>query len=551
MRGSSLFAACFLVTVQSSFSEVRVVGQDECRPWQFRSGVSGKCKCAKSLQNLVLCQNDPYNLELFACFCMSYKNKTGQYLVGSCQYTCQRAKGYYFDITANGSAEMNRLICDRYYHRQGQLCGSCKPGYAPPVYSYSLNCVKCSGSHWMKYIAVSLVPLTILYIVIIVLRLSVTSPMLNGLIIFLQLALSPPHQRIIASSEVKIYIQVVVSLYGIWNLDFFRLVYTPFCLRPNVHTLKVLALDYLVAVYPIVLICLSYLLVSLYDHNVRIIFCLFKPIVSLFIRFRRQWNIRHSLVDAFATFLLLSYVKILSVSVDLLTPVVLYDQTNTPVPQLYLFNQGDMAYLSSHHLPYACLAVFFLLTFTLVPMLLLFLYPCSCFQVCLNRTGRNFHSLHTFMDTFQGHYKNGTDGTRDFRFFSGLYLLLRVLVYGSTVLTYQISSCAYTTAIIAVLAISVALARPYRRFIHNFTDVCFLTLTQLYFITLNTQGFGRFARRNHGLTLIDSLFVVVPFLYMSALLAWQIVPRCLHNTYDRMRRCGMTFQVHKEYELLY
>ena len=44
--------------------------------------------------------------------------------------------------------------------------------------------------------------------------------------------------------------------------------------------------------------------------------------------------------------------------------------------QLYLFNQGDVAFLG-----------------------------CSSFQVCLNRTGCSCQSLHIFMDTFQGHYK--------------------------------------------------------------------------------------------------------------------------------------------------
>ena len=92
--------------------------------------------------------------------------------------------------------------------------------------------------------------------------------------------------------------------------------YTPFCLQPHTSTLQVIALDYVIAVYPLLLTVLSYLLVTFYDCNVKIIVWLWKPFVPLFIRFRRQWNIRSSLVDAFATFLLLSYVKILSVSVD-------------------------------------------------------------------------------------------------------------------------------------------------------------------------------------------------------------------------------------------
>ena len=35
--------------------------------------------------------------------------------------------------------------------------------------------------------------------------------------------------------------------------------------------------------------------------------------------------------------------------------------------------------------------------------------------------------LHAFMDAFQGCYKDGTNGTRDCRYFAGLQLVLRLL----------------------------------------------------------------------------------------------------------------------------
>ena len=388
----------------------------------------------------------------------------------------------YFPIAVNSTSQLNEFMCRR-YNRQGQLCGSCVPGYTPPVYSYYLSCVNCTTSNWAKYTAVSLLPLTAFFVFVVTFRLSGTSPKLNGFILCIQILSSPPNMRALANTPQNTLSYTLTSLLGIWNLDFFRLVYTPFCLQPHTNTLHVLALDYLVAVYPLLLITLSYLLVLLYDRNVRLIVCLWKPFLPLFIKFRRQWNIRNSLVEVFATFFLLSYVKILSVSVDLLVPVLLYDQHGHTLTQLYLFIQGDLPFLGSQHLPYAYLALFFLLTFTLLPMLLLFLYPCSCFQACLNRTGCSCQPLHTFMDTFQGHYKNGTNATRDLRFFSGLYLLLRVVVYTSTVVTYQIASNAYTTVIIAVLALSVALARPYKKYIYNVIDTILLTTAALLYVT--------------------------------------------------------------------
>ena len=61
-----------------------------------------------------------------------------------------------------------------------------------------------------------------------------------------------------------------------------------------------------------------------------------------------------------------------------------------------------------------------LLLLLVVLIILLFLYPCRCFHLRLL-------PLHAFVDAFQGCYKDGTNGTRDCRYFAGLQLVLRLL----------------------------------------------------------------------------------------------------------------------------
>ena len=483
-----LLLVCILTAAVSTTSDA---SNHSCPPWQVKTP-TGACICDsyKNLHGIVLCSDNPYGLVMQECYCMTFGHKL---VVGPCRYTCSRM-GYfsYFNITVNSTDLINDAMCG-VFNRQDQMCGSCKPGYAPPVYSYSLSCVNCTTSNWGKYTAVSLLPLTAFFVFVITFRISAFSPKLHGLILFSQiltcrcylqyLTFKLPNKVDFTPTQ-RYLTQAVISVLGVWNLDFCRLVYSPFCLDPHTNTLQVMALDYLIAVYPLLLIGLSYLLVMLYDHNVGLVVCLCKPFVTLFIKFRRQWNIRSSLVDAFATFLLLSYVKILSVSVDLLLPIPLYDQTGSTLSQLYLFNQGDVAYFSNQHLPYACLAIFFLFTFTLLPMLLLFLYPCSWFQVCLNHTGYSCQSLHIFMDSFQGHYKNGTNGTRDFHYFSALYLLLRALVYASTVLAFQILSYAFTIMFLIAFAVVVSLVQPYKSYSYTLNDAFFLTTTVLLYVSV-------------------------------------------------------------------
>ena len=50
------------------------------------------------------------------------------------------------------------------------------------------------------------------------------------------------------------------------------------------------------------------------------------------------------------------------------------------------------------------------------------------FQKCLGCCGRRLLALHAFADVFQGCYKNGTNGTRDCRYFAGLYLVFRIIL---------------------------------------------------------------------------------------------------------------------------
>ena len=545
----NIFIVVVLVFCSSSvcgelfFAATDIMINRSCPVWQERKNTTGNCVCIHhQMPDFIYCYDGQYYVELPKCFCMTY---TTSYSFGSCQYSCIKERsGLYYTVRTDNESYVNHMMCGT-YGREGQMCGQCKPGYAPPVYSYSLSCVNCTTSNWGKYTAVSLLPLTAFFAFVVTFRISATSPVLHGYVMFVQIVFCPPIMRLIYSvnldKKYALGVDISMSVVGIWNLDFFRVWYTTFCFHPHTNTLQVLALDYLIAVYPLLLIGLSYLLVLLYDHNVRLVVFICKPFVFFFIRFRRQWNIRTSLVDAFATFLLLSYIKILSVSVDLLMPLVVYHQNGTPLTQLYLFNQGDVAYFSSQHLPYACLALFFLLTFTLLPMALLFLYPCSCFQVCLNRTGLSCQSLHIFMDSFQGHLKNGTNGTRDFRSFSAIHLLFRVVVYISLMFAYQVGSYASTSIIVLCFTAITALAQPYKRQTHNFIEVFCLVMLTFATLAFLPQSINNSPLKRKSLMLFNFILIVFLVMYQPTIVILLVKPwKLVSQVWLRMQLKIMT-----------
>ena len=169
-------------------------------------------------------------------------------------------------------------------------------------------------------------------------------------------------------------------------------------------------------------------MIHLYDRNFRPLVMLWRPFGRIFSLFRDKWDIRSSVIDSFATFFLLSNVKFLSVAYDLLRSVWVNQLSfsgNFTHP-LRMYYDATIPYFGSTHLPYAILAIAVLVVFVLLPVLILILYPFRWFQKILNVLPVRWHVLHTFMDSFQGCYKDGTEpGTRDCRWFASVFFIVR------------------------------------------------------------------------------------------------------------------------------
>ena len=274
------------------------------------------------------------------------------------------------------------------------------------------------------------------------------------------------------------------TIYGIWNLDFFRYLIPPFCATDQISPLQVVALEYTVAFYPLLLTVIAYICVQLHARDCRVIVCLWRVFCKCFSscrqRWGRQWDPAASLVHTFAAFLLLSYSKILFVSLQLLSYTQLYVPTGGVLdPARRVYHDASLEWFGSKHLPFALLAIFVLCIFVLFPALVLLLYPTKPFQKCLGCCGSRWLALHAFADVFQGCYKNGTNGTRDCRYFAGLYLVLRIVLllamYGGSVFGRYAEMASVVSLVIAALVFLVF--HPYKdKFWLNVWDSSFFSL---------------------------------------------------------------------------
>ena len=95
----------------------------------------------------------------------------------------------------------------------------------------------------------------------------------------------------------------------------------------------------------------SYIFASLHYRYPRVVL-LWRPFYRCFRCIRNEWDIKNTLIGAFATFILLSYVKIQNISLGLLMPVTVYDMKGQALKQLYLNMDGTVEYFGKKTPPF-------------------------------------------------------------------------------------------------------------------------------------------------------------------------------------------------------
>jgi len=421
-------------------------------------------------------------------------------------------------------SNITELNMCRYFNRAGQLCGNCEENYSIPVYSYDLKCVQCATdpSGWVKYILAAFLPLTVFFILVLSCRLSATSPQLSTFVLFSQIGATGANVRcVLAVIEpypiAEISARVMLSIYGIWNLDFFRTLIPHICVSVGIDTLQALALDYAIAFYPLVLLVITYVLIQVNTCNItnRVISFIISPFHRCAEPLRNQLDVSTSIVEAFATFLLLSYVKLLSVSFDLLVPTHVH-YANGSFVGTYLYYDATIEYFGDKHLPYAVLALFVMLVFILFPILLLLLYPMRFFQRCLDCCRVRWHALHIFIDAFQGCYKDGTNGTRDCRYFGTAPLIARIMFLIIHALRPTALPYGAAQFVLITLAMMIAIIQPYKAqfSVYNVVDSVLPLLLALWCGTVvYIDVTGMTAQRWLNILVVLSFIVGVPPLF--------------------------------------
>ena len=199
-----------------------------CSTWHYYNNAKGQCECG----SLLVC-SDGKEVDIKIHDCATSSGQEDDYCIGACpfRHTVNSTYRMYSEMPSNAS-QLDEVMCGP-YNRRGLLCGECKDGYGPAVYSFDMTCANCS-SLWSRY-AISLylflqfIPTTLIFLCFVVIRFDITSGPLLGYVLFCQttIAATTYHYSFIydyiqhhVSSFLRVMFDMSPTLSQFWSLQF-------------------------------------------------------------------------------------------------------------------------------------------------------------------------------------------------------------------------------------------------------------------------------------------------------------------------------------------
>lgn len=383
-------------------------------------------------------------------------------------------------------SNLTTFFCSDIY-RQDFLCAKCQDGCGIAIYTYyGLPCApQCSDYGIPLYLLLEIGFSTLFFSIIFAIRMSAHSSKWISYLFYSQVIASVIHNNPVIFSgfaQCGHYVPIILqSVYGIWGMDFLRLIIPKFCVSQNITTLAAMSCGYISALWPVILILLVSLAMQLHQRNFKVAVYSWHIINKVSCSRIQRWFAGTNLVHTFSTFFILSYLKAVFVSVYLLNAtshLSFVSENGTYISKNGKRSSADptIPYFSPRHLPYAALALGVLFVLGVLLPLVLVLYPTRCSSRLFGRgtARRCWNAAKTFIETFQGSYKDGTKGTRDYRAVPALYLVMRVVI-GITYAIFEVGTSTIQYPIVAALFMIMAaffgLAKPYKQRRHNLLDV--------------------------------------------------------------------------------
>ena len=434
---------------EEAHQEADVVQQSHCPLWFYYNTTTNQCECYNSIPhghfngpnerypNAIKCVGQ--RVFISYDYYMTYSNG-GLFFSYSLYfdrlgYNKPVGKPGFIELPANIS-DLNDYMCGP-ANRKGLLCSECIDGFGPSATSPKFHCSNCTNVYTrysvVLYLLLELLPVSIFYFIVLIFQINLTSAPMVSFILYSQLVSIFINYVIGDPDQMKYSLYVLSTFYGIWNLDFFSYVISPFCISPKLTVVHIFYLKSISTVFPFFLIGITWISIEMHSHNYKIVVWPWRELNKLLLKhIKINWNSNRTVVDAFATFFLLSYAKLIFVLLIPNCPIPVYNINDTTLMSNVIHPppfEPTVDFLSNHHLPYMAVSILTFLIVALPPVLLLALYPFRAFRALLFKCCRHMGSVNFFVEKFYACYRDGLDGGRDMRSFASLYFFITLSVH--------------------------------------------------------------------------------------------------------------------------
>ena len=546
-------AAIILETVSPREVYIRLnVELTECPPG-YTLNISLECVCdADAYIGLFKCHD--YQSYLLPGYWAGIINTTvgPKFVTSACrfyaEYDNSQPQNSLFEIVLPDSfsePEISKIVCGE--TRTGVGCGMCRDKHTAYFHSPNFVCrlhepFDCNLG-WLFYFLSELLPITLIFITVLLLNIRFTSGAVNGFILFSQLLFSMDINAsgvIVYPTYAKRKIQYATELYqliyGFLNLDVFNSEYLSFCLMKSATALDILAFKYITVLYTILLIMAVILIMNKCRGRYVGKCC-------------KITDIKISVTHGISTFLILCYSQCIEVSIGLLIPLHIYkpadDSNFTCNTCTRVWFNGELIYFHRNHLLYALPALFCLLTVGLFPPVLLLTYP--LLNKLLFILGLDDHkvinsvsqklpisSLKPLFDSFQSCFKD------NLRFFAGLYFLYRwTLLFVYFVKDFSQYYTTVGTILLLMLTLH-TIFQPYTKMTHNLVDA--LLFADLLLInSLSSYNFQKInsQKAQYGATvtpaIVQLVLIYIPLVVMLTYILRRSIMK-LQKTSPRVKK---------------
>ena len=496
----------------------------ECPPGYIFNDSSKNCICSATANNLYegieKCNESNFAAYLKRGYWVGYdgnETETEQLLiVANCPYC--HSHGNLLPIEASRQ-KVNKFMCGP--QRTGVVCGKCVDNHTTLFHGNNFECYQ--NTHYCKYgilfyILSEWMPVTVLFILVIVLNISFTTGAVNGFVFFVQFVVSTHSVGYLhlfdTTAKISRFSESVLLVYRMFNLDFFSIQELSFCLWRGAGALDVLVMKYVTVIYSFVLVVLTILAMRICK-------------LPKFLNRSKKDRFRSSVVHGLSSFLIMCYSQCARISIDILTSNLIKGKGDIGYLRFkrrVVFYDGEIEYFHTSHLPYAIPALFFTLTLVLIPPILLTVYP-LCYKVFeVLKINENkvalfcrfipLERIRPLFDSMQSCYKDSC------RFFSGLYFFYRVMPLITFAWTKNDTYYGLLQFELIIVFGVHSIVQPYKIRWHNwidsllFVDLLFINGLSIWKYLLATGNFNHYQGVIVALHSLQTVLTLLPLVYL-------------------------------------